>query len=98
MADISFRCRYEPQARIIWLVNETQFRGSPESEIESTFIAHDNGSETEILTIPNNPLYSGTQVVCEANPDGRPRDATPVAVLVIITGELVSNRNIVYLP
>ena len=98
VADISFRCRYEPQARtIIWLVNGTQFRGSPQSGIESTFITHDNGSVTEILTIPNNPLYNGTQVACEAYSEGPP-EASPVAVLVIITGGLVSNRIIVYLP
>ena len=88
---VSFRCRYEPQARIIWLVNGTQFRGSPQSGIESTFITHDNGSMTEILTIPNNPLYNETQVVCEANPEG-PREVTPVAILIVFTGGPVSNK------
>ena len=92
-----FRCRYEPRVLIIWLVNGTQFRGSPQSGIESTITTHENGSGTEILTIPNNPLYNGTQVVCEAYPGGTP-EPTPVAVLVIITGRLVSNRIIVYLP
>ena len=97
VADVSFRCRYEPQTLIIWLVNGTHHRGS-ESGIEPTHITHDNGSVIEILIIPNNPLYNGTQVVCEANPYGRPREATPVAVLLIITGGLASNRIIVYLP
>ena len=98
MADVSFRCRYEPQARtIIWLVNGTQFRGSPQSGIESTIITHDNGSMTELLTIPNNPLYNGTQVACEAYPGAGTPEVTPVVVLVIITGGLVSNRNVVYL-
>ena len=92
VADVFFRCRYEPKARILWLVNGTQFRGSPQSEIESTFISHDNGSVTEILTIPNNPLYNGTQVVCEAYSDGR-HEITPVAILTIITGRLTTNKN-----
>ena len=83
-----FRCRYEPQASIIWLVNGTQFRGSPQSGIESTVTSHDNGSETEILTIPNNPLYNGTLVECVAHPEGS-REITPVAVLIILTGGLV---------
>ena len=92
-----FRCRYEPRVVIVFRVNGTQFRGSPQSGIESTFITHDNGSVTEMLTVPNNPLYNGTQVVCEAYPGGTP-ETTPTAVLVIITGGLVSNRIIVYLP
>jgi hypothetical protein len=92
MVAVSFRCRYEPQASIIWRVNGTQYRSSTHPGIESNAITHDNGSVTEILTIPNNPLYNGTQVVCEAYPEG-PREATPVAILTIITGEPVSNRN-----
>ena len=85
VADVSFRCRYEPQAIIVWLVNGTQFRGSPQSGIESTVVTHDNGCMIEILTIPNNPLYSGTQIVCEAHPRG-PSDleVTPVAILLIV--------------
>ena len=90
VADVSFRCRYEPQTIIIWRVNGTQFRGSPQSGIESTFITHDNGSVTEILTSPNNPLYNRTQVVCVAYPDGR-REVTSVAILSILTGGMVSN-------
>ena len=90
VADVSFRCRYEPQARILWLVNGIQFRGSPQSGIESTYITHDNGSVTEILTIPYNPLYNGTQVMCEAYPEGN-REVTPVAILSILTGGPFSN-------
>ena len=92
VADVSFRCRYEPQAVIVWWVNGTQFRGSPQSGIESTVVTHDNGSMTEILTIPNNPLYNETQVVCEAYPGGT-REETPVAILTITEGGLVSNKN-----
>ena len=91
MVAVSFRCRYEPQAIIFWLVNGTRFRGSP-SEIESTVDSHDNGSETEILTISNNPLFNGTQVVCVAYPEGN-REATPIAILTITEGELVCNKN-----
>ena len=93
MVAVSFRCRYEPQVLIIWLVNGTRFRGSPQSGIESTIITHNNGSMTEILTIPNNPLYNGTQVVCEAYPED-PREATPVAILSILTGGPVSNGHV----
>ena len=89
VVDISFRCRYEPQARIVWLVNGTQFRGSPQSRIELNFIIHDDGSVTEILIIPNNPLYNGTQVVCEVYPDNPP-EVTPVAILIVFTGGPVS--------
>ena len=92
MVDASFRCHYEPQVHIIWLVNGTQFRSYSQSGIESTVINHDNESATEILTIPNNPRYNGTQVVCVAYPDA-PREATPVATLIIITGGPTLNNN-----
>jgi hypothetical protein len=92
MAAVTFRCRYEPQVLIIWRVNGMQFRSSTHPGIESDAVTHDNGSVTEILTIPNNPLYNGTQVVCEAYPEG-PREVTPVAILIIVTGGPVSNKN-----
>ena len=88
MVAISFRCRYEPQADILWRVNGAPFRGS-QSGIESTIITHDNRSVTEILTIPNNPQYNGTQVVCVAYPEGN-REVTPAAILIIIKGGSVS--------
>ena len=97
MASASFRCRYEPQVLLIWLVNGTRFRGSPQLGIESTFMTDDNGSVTEILTIPNNPLYNGTQVACEAYPKGLP-EATPIAILTIIKGQLVSKYELMYTP
>ena len=87
-----FRCRHESPVRMIWLVNGTQFRGSSQSGIESTYISDDNGSVTEILTIPNNPMYNETQVECEAYP-GVSREVTPVAILIIVhvRGGPVSN-------
>ena len=90
VADVSFRCRYEPQALIIWRVNGIQFRGSPQSGIESTIITHDNGSVTEILTIPNNPLYNGTQIACVAYPEGPPEVTPVVILLIILAGRLIS--------
>ena len=84
-----FRCRYEPQPDIIvWRVDGERWRSSSQSGIQSTYISHDNGSETEILTIPNNPLYNGTQVECIAYPVG---EVTPVAILIILTGGQVTN-------
>ena len=84
-----FRCRYEPQPNvIIWRVDGEQFRSSSQSGIESTYISHDNGSKTEILTIPNNPLYNETQVECVAYPAV---EGTPVAILIILTGGQVTN-------
>ena len=84
----TFRCHHEsPQARITWLINGTVFRGSPQSDIESTYITHGNGSETGILTIPNNPQYNGTQIVCEASLEAS-RELTPVAILIIMIGRI----------
>ena len=84
-----FRCHHElSQARIAWLINGTVFRGS--QDIKLTYITRDNGSETSILTIPNNPKYNGTQVVCEASVVAS-REVTPVAILIIMTGGPVSN-------
>ena len=83
-----FRCRYEPQPDVIVCrVDGEQLRSSPRSGIESTYISHDNGSKTEILTIPNNPLYNGTQVECIAYPSA---EVTPVAILIILTGGQVT--------
>ena len=84
-----FKCRYEPQPNvIIWMVDGELFRTSSQPGIESAYISHDNGSKTEILTIPNNPLYNGTQVECIAYPGA---EVTPVAILIILTGGQVTN-------
>ena len=84
----TFRCHHEsPQARITWLINGIVFRGSPQSDIEFTYITHGNGSETGILTISNNPQYNGTQIVCEASLAAS-REVTPVAILTIMTGRI----------
>ena len=86
----TFRCRHElDQARITWIINGTVFRSSPQSVIQSTFITDDNGTVTDILTIPNLPQYDGTQVVCEVSLAGS-RVETPVAVLTVIVGGSIS--------
>ena len=88
-----FRCQHEsPEARIAWLINGRIFRGSSQSEsdIETDYITHDNGSQTAILTIPNDPWHNGTQVECEASLVAS-REVTPVATLIITTGGSVSN-------
>ena len=84
----TFRCHHESsQARITWLINGSLFRDTRQSDIESTYITHGNESETGILTIPNNPQYNGTQIVCEASLVAS-REVTPVAILTIMTGRI----------
>ena len=87
-----FRCQHEsPEARITWLINGRVLRFSSQSDIQSSYITHDNGSETGILTIPSDPLYNGTQVECEASLVAS-REITRVATLIITTGGSVSNK------
>ena len=86
-----FRCQHEsPEARIAWLINGRVFRDSSQSDIQSNYITHDNGSETAILTIPSDPQHNGTQVGCEASLQAS-REVTPVAILTITTGGSGSN-------
>ena len=86
----TFRCHHESnQARITWLINGMLLRSFRQSDIESTYITHENGSEIGILTIPNTPLYNGTQVVCEASLTAS-REVTPVAILAVVRGGPVS--------
>ena len=87
-----FRCQHKsPEARITWLINGRLFRASSQSDIETSYITHDNGSETAILYIPSDPRHNGTQVECEASLVGS-REVTPVATLIIATGRSVSNK------
>ena len=83
-----FKCRYEPQPNdIVWRVDGELFRSSVQPGIESNYTSHDNGSKTEILTIPNSPSYNGTQVQCVAYPAA---EVTPVAILIILKGGQVT--------
>ena len=89
-----FRCQHEsPEARITWLINGRVFRGSSQSDIQSNYIIHSNGSETGILTIPSDPRHNGTQIECEASLVAT-REVTPVAILIITTGRSEDSNKI----
>jgi hypothetical protein len=81
---VEYRCRHtSSDALINWLVNGSSLGDFPDIRSESV---SEDGNTVYILTIPAEPQYNGTEVVCVAFfLDGSPREMTPPVKLYYIS-------------
>ena len=79
-----FRCRHmSSNAFIFWRVNGLPSRDFPDIRSGSV---NENDNIVHTLTVPAEPQYNGTEVVCFAVfLDGSPTEMTPAATIIFLS-------------